>query len=330
MVKRLVLLSLLGVALVACGSTPTPGVFEVSPTSTPMPPATPTPRPPTPTPSGLSTVVFSESVKKQVFRDWVDAKNSGMGDEEACAEIVRGWGIKVDHVKAIVAEGIEKGWLPTATIAPIPPPPTATPSRAAEPAFDVKKVRHAWLSVRDMTSIHAAVEIKNTGTHTARLRDIAFTVYDVNGKVLDAIPAWWTVPRVIRPGEVVYAVAERLHEDLEPATVGELKVNFDYDLTSEEPQLLAVENLSGGEGQMGYEVTGEVVNTSGESAGEIRVAVALYDEGNNLLGVLWAYPQVTLAPGDRMGFVALSLFSFPPEVGKQVKRLVGVAHNLKW
>lgn len=221
--------------------------------------------------------------------------------------------------------------MPTPRPTSTPRPPTPTPILAAKPAFEVRKVLHTWLRPkRDWTFIHTAVEIRNKGNRTVRLRHITFTVYDVNGKVLDAIPAWWIVPRIIRPGEVGYAITERLHEDLEPGRVGELKVNFDYDLTREEPQLLTVENLSGGEGDLGYEVTGEVVNTSGESAEEIRVAVALYDKGNNLLGVLWAYPQVTLAPGERMGFVAFSGFSFPPEVGKQAKRLVGVAHNLKW
>ena len=103
---------------------------------------TPTPRPPTPTPSGLPTVVFSESVKKQIFRDWVDAQSTGMGDEEARAETARDWGITVDYVKTIVAEGIQKSWMPTATATPIPLPPTQptveiipTPTFATLPAF---------------------------------------------------------------------------------------------------------------------------------------------------------------------------------------------------
>lgn len=326
MVKKLAII-LLGLVLVACGPTPTPGVFEILPTNTPVRRATPTA---TPTPSAGMETIFAEPIRKQIFRELRGIQDNGVEDEEAYKEIAQRWGITRDAVKAIVAEGIGKGWLlSTATATPIQVPPTPAPTLTAQPAFEVRKVLHTWLK-RDWTCIHTAVEIRNKGNRTVRLRHIAFTIYDVNGEVLDAIPAWWTVPRIIRPGEAVYAIAERFHEDLEPGRVGELKVNFDYDLTSEEPQLLTVENLSGGEGDLGYEVTGEVVNTSGESAGEIRVAVALYDKGNNLLGVLWAYPQVTLAPGDRMGFVALSLFGFPPEVGKQVKRLVGVAHNLKW
>ena len=225
--------------------------------------------------------------------------------------------------------------LPTAT--PVPPArPTAVPTStplAAKPAFEVRQVRHAWLNVLKKTCIHAAVEIKNKGNRAVELRHVVFTVYDVNSKVLEAIPALLTAPRIIRPGEVAYASAESFREGLEPTQVGELKVNFDYDLTSEEPQLLSVKNLSGGEGYFGYEVNGEVVNTSGESAGMIYVAVPLYDEGNNLLGVLYGYPGVTLAPGDRVGFKAFTLppsCGFPPEIGKQAKRFVGAAYNLKW
>lgn len=99
------------------------------PTRRPAPTLAPTDTPvPLPTPSGLPTVVFSESVNKQIFRDWVDAQSTGMGDEDARAEIERRWGITVDRVKAIVAEGIQKSWMPTATPIPIPPTPTPTPN----------------------------------------------------------------------------------------------------------------------------------------------------------------------------------------------------------
>ena len=79
--------------------------------------------------------------------------------------------------------------------------------------------------------------------------------------------------------------------------------------------------------------SGEVVNTSGETAGEIagfHVAVALYDENNNLLDVLDTHVSTTLASGDRMGFRAGSSCGVSSEVWKQVKRFEGVADNLKF
>ncbi|MGA9351379.1 MAG: FxLYD domain-containing protein [Anaerolineae bacterium] len=211
------------------------------------------------------------------------------------------------------------------------PTPTPTPILAAKPAFEVKKVRYAW-SIYGKTCVRAAVVIRNKGTRTVWLSDITFTVYDVNGKVLEVLPAWWIVPRIIRAREAAYANAEAMEDlgNLEPSRVGELKVNFDYFLTDEEPQLLTVENFSGEEGFIGYDVLGEVVNTSGESAGEIHVAVALYDENNNLLDVLDTHLSTTLASGDRVGFRAGSSCDVSPEVWKQVKRFEGVAHNLKW
>ena len=276
--------------VLACGPTPTPGVFEALPTYTSYPTYTPYTPYSTPLPTPGVFEVLPTYTSYPTYTPYTPYSTPS----------------------------------PTLT-----PRPTATPIPQAKPAFEVRKVRHAWSNVLGITCVHVAVEIKNKGNCAVKLRDIVLTIYDINGEVLDAIPAL-PVPRIIKPGEIAYANTEVPREDLEPGRVGEPKVNFDYDLTSEEPQLLTVENLSGGEGYLGYEVTGEVVNTSRESAGRIRVAVVLYGEGDNLLGVFYAYPQVTLAQGDRVGFRAMSFLGLPPEVGEQVKRLVGVAYNLKW
>jgi len=71
---------------------------------------------------------FIPPIRVQIFRDLVTLQASGVGYEEACKDIARRWGITVDAVKAIDAEGIEKGWLtPTPEATPTSGPPTATP-----------------------------------------------------------------------------------------------------------------------------------------------------------------------------------------------------------
>lgn len=204
------------------------------------------------------------------------------------------------------------------------PPPIPTPTTKLE----TRKTKQVWLSSTGTVWIHGALEITNVGDSAVDLGSIAFTVYAADGKVLETMSAF-AIPNIIRSGEVAYAFEEATLDISTPAEVGELKVNFDYDVTFEEPQLLRVENLFGGKDQEGYKVTGEVVNTSEENARDILVAVALYDGAGNLLGVLVDAPDVTLIPGDKMGFAARSFGGLPPDIGEKVEKLVGVAFNWK-
>jgi hypothetical protein len=104
---------------VAAINTETP---KPPPTIRPLP--TPTQKRPMPTPI--------EPTREFIFRNLVNVQGRGVSDEEAYNEMAQGWGITVDIVKAIEAEGIEKGWLPTTTpMPPTPVPPTATPDLSA-------------------------------------------------------------------------------------------------------------------------------------------------------------------------------------------------------
>jgi hypothetical protein len=113
--------------LTACVLQSTPATLTPAPTValafTNTPPPTDTPRPPVPT--------FIAPIRMQIFRELVALQDSGVWYTEACEEIAQWWGITVDAVKAIDAEGIEKGWLtptPTPKATPTPGLPTATPT----------------------------------------------------------------------------------------------------------------------------------------------------------------------------------------------------------
>ncbi len=99
---------------------------EATRTSAPMlmPASTSTAAPlATPTSLALTATDFIEPIRKQIFSDLVDALNRGIGGEEAYNEIAQGWGMSVDAVKVIEAEGIGKDWRPP------------TPSASAEISF---------------------------------------------------------------------------------------------------------------------------------------------------------------------------------------------------
>ena len=55
-------------------------------------------------------VYYEPETREQIFHELVDAQNKSVSDEEAYDEIAKRWGITVDAVKAIAAEGTEKGW----------------------------------------------------------------------------------------------------------------------------------------------------------------------------------------------------------------------------
>ena len=138
--KKLGLLLSVIMLLGACAppapeATPTPVATPIpAPTSTPAPLATPTS-------PALTETEFIEPIRKQIYRDLVDnAQGSISGNEEARAAVAQRWGIPVETMEEIVAEGIEKRWfmptppvstpvVPTATLAPTPMPATVPPTQ---------------------------------------------------------------------------------------------------------------------------------------------------------------------------------------------------------
>ena len=145
--KKLVLMSLV-LVLVACSPTPTPGAFEVLPTSTPVSTNTPELLA---TPTSPVETILIEPIRKQIFLELADAQGKGNVSEEAYNEIAKRWGVTIDDLRAIASEGIEKGWLiPTGT--PIPPtpmpiPPTPTLTYSPQPTPVPQPTRRACCKI---------------------------------------------------------------------------------------------------------------------------------------------------------------------------------------
>jgi len=101
-----------------------------APTATPEPTDTPA-RPTKPTSTPPAETILGESIRKQIYLEWVEAQNSKVGDEDVWQEIARRWGITVDAVEGIVAEGLNKNWLQSAATA------TPVPSRPTQPITEI-------------------------------------------------------------------------------------------------------------------------------------------------------------------------------------------------
>jgi endonuclease YncB( thermonuclease family) len=101
-------------------------------TPTPVPEATSVPGI-TPVPISVPTSVelteadFVEPVRRQIYLEVVDSAGGGIsGSEDARAAVAKRWGISLEAMDEIVAEGLEKTWFmatPTVTV-PVSPAPT--------------------------------------------------------------------------------------------------------------------------------------------------------------------------------------------------------------
>jgi formylglycine-generating enzyme required for sulfatase activity len=108
-----------------------------APTATPEPTDTPT-RPTKPTSAQPAETILGESIRKQIYLEWVEAQNSKPGDEDVWQEIARRWGITVDAVEDIVVEGLNKKWLwSAATTTPVSPTPMPTAVPPTQPTTEI-------------------------------------------------------------------------------------------------------------------------------------------------------------------------------------------------
>lgn len=137
--------------------------------------------------------------------------------------------------------------------------------------------------------------IKNTGNTNVRVGNASGTVYGLDGKVAgnstDSI-----YPTVLAPGEEGY-VSVKIMDTVKKSEIKDAKIQFTFDETDEDPIKLDVINDSGKEEQYGgYEVTGELKNTSNKEITEARALVLLFDSEDNLITAEIAFPTPDTIP----------------------------------
>jgi len=195
-----------------------------------------------------------------------------------------------------------------------------------------KKAFQVWKDSVNAVWGHGAIEIKNTGNVSIEIGDISISFVGKDKSILATMSMVLPVPEILQPGEVAYAGDSTTIEGLtEPSEVAGIEANIDFDKTDSKAQLLEITSLkiiSSDYG--GPKVTGRVSNTSSENADDIRIAIALFDDKNNLLGVYTDSPDVTLAPGKSMGFETNYPFIEVKGFASKVKKMVGIAFNWKF
>ncbi|NLX71501.1 MAG: hypothetical protein GX024_11570 [Clostridiales bacterium] len=190
----------------------------------------------------------------------------------------------------------------------------------------------AWKSSIDTIWAHGAIEITNTGDVPIEIGDISISFVGDDNSILGTVSMILAIPEILLPGETAYAGDSTIIEGIDdPSEIVDMETSIDFDETDEQPQLLDVQDLKIIPSDFGgAKVTGRVVNISQENADDIRIIIALFDENDKLLGIYEELPDVTLAPGKKMGFET----SYPGiEVEgfvDKVKKMVGKAYNWSW
>ena len=140
----------------------------------------------------------------------------------------------------------------------------------------------------------------------------------------------YSIPRIVNPGETAFIVESTILDGVSTETeFKETTFNYNFEETTEEPNLMEVSSVKGIDGEYGYKVTGLVKNPTEEQQDDIRLAAALLDKDGNLLGTLEGSVDVGLAPGNEAGF-ELSYPDLPEDVGSKVATIEVKSYGWTW
>jgi len=185
-----------------------------------------------------------------------------------------------------------------------------------------------WKDSIDTIWVHGAIEITNTGDTPLKIGNVQISIYDNQNNVLGTIPMVLPIPEILNPGETSYAGDSTILEKIKDSnTKIYAKANIDYDVTDKKSPNLELSKIEGVKDDFfGYKAVGEVKNTTDKPADDIRIIIALLDNNSKLVGLIRAYPQVTLNPGDNMAFETGGTV-LPPDINKKVSKVIGKAFN---
>jgi hypothetical protein len=169
----------------------------------------------------------------------------------------------------------------------------------------VQSVFNAWKS-SSYIYVHAACELKNTGTAPVEVGDISFGLLDKDGGILGTLDTNLPVPEIIQPGEVCFAYESYPFDTIKNAKdIAKIEVVWSADVAEEGQELLSFENLKYYKAKDKYgrpKITGYVINSTSNLADDIRIAFGLYDKDGKLLGVMSQSQDFKLEPGKKAAF----------------------------
>lgn len=189
-----------------------------------------------------------------------------------------------------------------------------------EPKLEViDQTGGAWKDSIGTVWVHSAVVFKNTGSVPISISDSQLNYKAQDNTILGTSPGVFSVPSVVKPGETAFIGESTILDGItDSASYKETTINFGFDPTDEDPNLLETSGVKGikGDDYSPYKVTGLVKNTTDQKQDDIRLAAGLFDANGKILGVLSSSVDVGVNPGSEAGF-ELNYPDVPPENSRQ-------------
>ena len=164
-----------------------------------------------------------------------------------------------------------------------------------------------------LTWAQAIVEIENTGSYNLFLKPGTCDLEDSEGNLV-ASKDMSAYPQIIAPGEKAYYYEEYALDSVAEDTVLQIIPRPEIVRSTTEHITYSVSDVSITASEYGYlKVMGRVENTSDSEDSLIYVAITLFNEASEPIGLVSTVISNDLAPGEKVGFEATAL-SLPDEV----------------
>lgn len=243
--------------------------------------------------SGSSSSSDSKGSGEQSASETGAAAPSGQQEAEGAAG-------EADSAEEKAAEG-----------SPQSPDPQAQQSAKEEAAWETGEgIVNTYTDSIGSNWVRIALPVRNTGNTDLYLSAGTMDLEDADGHLVDSKSLISVYPQVIKPGETAWYFDDTTLEE-SPASPLSLVPHVDVKKASAACVRYEVSDVSfTDETYGGIKVTGRIENTSDAEESWINVAVLLYDENEQFLGVIRTYVTETVQPGDKIGFSATSLSNY--------------------
>lgn len=197
---------------------------------------------------------------------------------------------------------------------------TNTADNNVKGSIDISTTVQKWTNDYGVVCAHGAAKIINTGGVPLVLGSITFVFYDNEQCVLMITESTLPIPTIVNPGEVSYASAyEELTTLRYPNQVGEVLVEIDDCFIPKQDKLeLPVSNINiipYRNPLYSFKIAG-IVHNPQIKRGAIRIALAMFDKNDQLLGVYKDYPSFNAKDKIRFetGFPPIGIHNFTTKI----------------
>lgn len=194
----------------------------------------------------------------------------------------------------------------------------------------LKSVDEVWVDSIGTVWVHTAALYENTGDIPVEIGETQMNYKATDDSILGTSTMIYSVPSVVKPGETAIIVESTILDGQNTAdSFKETTFNFNFEKSTNDPNLMEVSGVKAIPGEYGFKVTGVVKNPTDSQQEDIRLAAALLDVDGNLLGALSGSVDVGLATGGEAGF-ELSYPEVPKNIIDKISTIEVKSYGWTW